>query len=159
MKIRIGQGIDVHPLVTNRPFILGGIQIDHTHGLLGHSDADALIHAICDAMLGALSLGDIGKFFSDTDEKNKNRNSQEFLLEIYQTIRNHGYAIGNIDTTIVTEEPKLAPHIQDMRTNISEVLKINIDQISIKATRPERMGALGRKEGLLAMAVVLLTQN
>ncbi|MCB1197289.1 MAG: 2-C-methyl-D-erythritol 2,4-cyclodiphosphate synthase [Deltaproteobacteria bacterium] len=154
--MRIGQGIDTHPFVEGGRLVLGGVEIPHSHGLQGHSDADALIHAICDGMLGALALGDIGNVFSDTDPANQGRDSVEFLQIIHTRIQAKGYVIGNIDTTIVTEKPKLAPYIPEMQNNLAKVLDINIDQISIKATRPEKMGALGRDEGLLALAIVLL---
>lgn len=156
MKIRIGQGIDAHRFVEGRPLILGGVTIPHTHGLEGHSDADALTHAICDAMLGALGLGDIGTHFSDTDAQHKNRNSLDFLEKVHQWVQGKGYDIANIDSTLITEQPKLAPHISSMQDQLANTLKIFKSQVSIKATRAEKMGALGRQEGLLAMAIVLL---
>jgi len=159
MNIRIGQGIDTHPFVEGRPLILGGVDIEHSHGLKGHSDADALTHAICDAMLGALALGDIGQYFQDTDPAHKNRNSQDFLKIILEHVHAKGFGIINIDTTIVTEQPILKRHIPKMIAQLAETLKADQACISIKATRPEQMGALGRHEGLLAMAVVLLGQT
>lgn len=156
MNFRIGQGIDTHPFVTGRPLILGGVKIDHTHGLQGHSDADALTHAICDALLGAIAKGDIGVYFSDTAAENKNRDSLEFLTQITQMVRNDGWEIANIDSTIMTENPKLRPHIEKMSYTLAKSMNIHAGQVSIKATRPEKMGALGRGEGLVVHAIVLL---
>ncbi len=156
MNFRIGQGIDTHPFVKGRPLILGGVEIDHTHGLQGHSDADALTHAICDALLGAIAKGDIGVYFSDTATENKNRNSLEFLTQITAMIREEGWEIANIDSTIMTENPKLRPHIEKMSSVLAKTMNIHSGQVSIKATRPEKMGALGRGEGLVVHAIVLL---
>ncbi len=156
MNFRIGQGIDTHPFVTGHPLILGGVKIDHTHGLQGHSDADALTHAICDALLGAIAKGDIGVYFSDTAAENKNRDSLEFLTQITQMVRNDGWEIANIDSTIMTENPKLRPHIEKMSYTLAKSMNIHAGQVSIKATRPEKMGALGRGEGLVVHAIVLL---
>ena len=157
--IKIGQGIDTHPFEKNRPLVLGGVTIPHTHGLKGHSDADALIHAICDAMLGALAKGDIGMYFSDTDVENKNRNSLEFLNIINQMVIAEGWSIGNIDTTIVTEKPKLRPYIEKMQTTLAQILNVQNNCISIKATRPEKLGSLGRGEGLTCHAIVLINKK
>lgn len=154
--IRIGQGIDVHPFADGRKLFLGGVEIPNSRGLKGHSDADALSHAIVDALLGALSLGDIGKHFPDTDPKWKGKSSLYFVEETVKLISDRGWKIANIDSTIMTEEPMLKDHIQPMRENLAASLTIEKDQISIKATRPEKMGALGRKEGLVALATVLL---
>ncbi len=156
MNFRIGHGIDAHPFVQGRPLILGGITIDHTHGLQGHSDADALTHAICDAFLGAIGKGDIGMYFSDMAAENKNRNSLEFLVEIMQMVRSNGWEISNIDTTIVTEAPKIRPHVEQMTDTLAKTMNIHAGQLNIKATRPEKMGALGRGEGLVVHAVALL---
>lgn len=158
MKLRIGQGIDTHPFVVNRKLILGGVELNHTHGLEGHSDADALTHAICDAMLGALSLGDIGCFFSDTDPAHKDRNSLDFLQIVVAKVHQMGWVVNNIDSTIIVEEPKLRPYIEAMRDTLAKIVRIDKDQVSIKATRPEKLGALGRKEGLTVHAIVLLQQ-
>lgn len=156
LAIRIGQGIDIHPFEKGRDLILGGVHLQHEFGLAGHSDADALTHAICDALLGALSLGDIGQHFSDQDQKHKNRNSQDFLSQVHTKIQDCGYVIGNIDSTILTEQPKIAPYIEDMKTALATTLSIDTQQISIKATRAEKLGFVGKQEGLVAMANVLL---
>lgn len=156
MNFRIGQGIDTHPFVTGRPLILGGVKIEHTHGLQGHSDADALTHAICDALLGAVAKGDIGVYFSDTASENKNRNSLEFLTQIMQMVREQGWEVSNIDSTIMTENPKLRPHIEQMTSVLAKTMNVHTGQVSIKATRPEKMGALGRGEGLVVHAIALL---
>jgi 2-C-methyl-D-erythritol 2,4-cyclodiphosphate synthase len=156
MSHRIGQGIDIHPFAKGKKLILGGVEVPHTHGLEGHSDADALSHAVCDALLGALSLGDIGQHFSDRDPKNKGRSSSEFLEHASKLVSERGWKISNIDSTVITEEPMLRPHIESMRRKMAESLEISIDQISVKATRPEKLGALGRKEGLTAIAIALL---
>ena len=156
MKFRIGQGLDTHPFEAGRPLILGGVEIAHEFGLKGHSDADALTHAICDALLGSIAKGDIGMHFSDQSSENKNRNSLEFLSEIIQMVRDEGYEISNVDTTIMTEAPKLRPYIDKMTATLSETMKISTGQINIKATRPEKMGALGRGEGLVVHAIVLI---
>ena len=156
--IRIGQGYDVHRLVEGRKLILGGKEIEYELGLLGHSDADVLTHAICDALLGAAALGDIGKLFPDNDEKYKNINSQILLTEVGKRIASAGYIINNIDATVVAQEPKLAPHISDMRENIARSLNIEPQQVSIKATTEEGLGFTGKKEGIAAMAVALIVK-
>lgn len=156
MDFRIGQGIDRHRFAMGRKLVLGGVEIAHSHGLIGHSDADCLLHAICDAMLGAAALGDIGQMFSDTDEAHRGRSSLEFLAEVEQRIGEAGFAIMNVDATVMTEAPKLAPHIDAMRENISSILAIDIDRVSVKATRGERVGPEGRAEAATAYAVVLL---
>lgn len=156
--IRIGQGYDVHRLVEGRKLILGGKEIEYGLGLLGHSDADVLTHAICDALLGAAALGDIGKLFPDNDEKYKNINSQILLTEVGKRIASAGYIINNIDATVVAQEPKLAPHISDMRENIARSLNIEPQQVSIKATTEEGLGFTGKKEGIAAMAVALIVK-
>lgn len=159
MNIRIGNGYDIHQLVTERPLILGGIEIDHEMGLLGHSDADVLTHAIMDAMLGALSLGDIGHYFPPTDPKWAGADSIVLLNQVNQLIRTHGFSIGNIDSVIVAERPKLKPHLQAMRARLSSTLELQPDQISIKATTNEKLGPVGREEGIAAYAVALLIRH
>lgn len=156
LPFRVGFGYDVHQLVDGRKLILGGVDIPFDKGLLGHSDADALLHAICDAMLGALALGDIGKHFPDTEPKYKGIDSKLLLREVAGLIRNKGYSVGNIDSTIVIENPKMAPHIEAMQTNISNILGINSDQVSVKATRSEKMGFVGKGEGVKVYSTVLL---
>ncbi len=158
MSIRIGNGYDIHRLGPERPLILGGVTIPHTLGLLGHSDADVLTHAIMDAMLGALSLGDIGRYFPPTDPKWKGADSLELLDQIYQMIRERGWSIGNLDTVVVAERPKLKPHIAAMQTCLAQRLAIAVDQVGIKATTNEKLGPTGREEGIAAYAVVLLIQ-
>lgn len=156
MNIRIGNGYDIHQLVESRPLILGGVKIPHTLGLLGHSDADVLTHSIMDALLGALSLGDIGHYFPPSDPKWKGADSLLLLQQVLKIIRSQGWEIGNIDSTIVAEQPKLKPHLKQMRSSLAETLAIAIDQISIKATTNEKLGPIGREEGICAYAVVLL---
>lgn len=157
--MRIGMGYDVHRLVENRPLILGGVNIPHKTGLLGHSDADVLLHAIMDSLLGALALGDIGYHFPDTDKKYKNISSIKLLEEVSSLISNKGYIIQNIDSTIIAEKPKLQPYIQEIRLNISNALNINIDKISVKATTEEGLGFTGSEQGIAAQSICLLTQG
>lgn len=154
--IRIGTGYDVHRLQEGLPLWIGGVRIEHTHGLLGHSDADVLLHAICDALLGAAALGDIGKHFPDTDPAYKGINSLKLLAHVGTLLKEHGYSIGNIDSTVVAQRPKMAPHIHQMRQNIADTLGISVDQVSVKATTTERLGFEGREEGISAQAVALL---
>jgi len=154
--MRIGFGFDVHRLVEGRAFWLGGIQIPHSKGALGHSDADVLIHAICDALLGAACLGDIGKHFPDTSVDFKNIDSKILLKNVLGLITDAGYSIGNIDASLTLEKPKIAPYIEEMRKTLAGVLGIEVNCISIKATTNEKMGFIGREEGLVAYAVVLL---
>ena len=154
--MRIGIGYDVHRLTEGRPLILGGIEIPHRVGLLGHSDADVLIHAIMDAMLGALALGDIGKHFPDTDEKYKGISSIILLQHCQELVSQHGYRIGNLDATIIAQAPKLSPFIMRMRQRIAESLGVGLDQVSIKATTEEKLGFTGAELGISAQAVVLL---
>ena len=156
MNIRIGSGIDFHQLVEGRDLWIGGIKIPHTKGALGHSDADVLLHAICDALLGALSLGDIGTHFPDNDNAYKNIDSKILLKRTYDLITAKGYYIINIDSSLCLEAPKIKPHVQAMQTCIAEILNINVDAISIKATTTEKMGFVGREEGLVAYATCLL---
>lgn len=158
MKIRVGFGYDVHALVASRELWLGGIKIDHTLGLLGHSDADVLIHAICDALLGAANLRDIGFHFPDTAGEYKNIDSKILLRDTVKLIRDKGYEIGNIDATICAERPKLNPHIPAMQQTLADVMEIDMDDVSIKATTTEKLGFTGREEGLSAYATVLITK-
>lgn len=158
-NFRIGFGYDVHAFVVNRKLVLGGIEIPHDKGLLGHSDADVLLHAICDALLGALALGDIGKHFPDTDPKYKGADSTVLLKEVYAMIAEGGYELSNCDSTIVLEKPKLRNHIDAMRTKIAELLDCSIDQISVKATTSEKMGFAGRGEGIVAFSTVLVQKK
>ncbi|KPU26538.1 2-C-methyl-D-erythritol 2,4-cyclodiphosphate synthase [Caloranaerobacter sp. TR13] len=157
--MRIGIGYDVHRLVEGRKLILGGVQIKHDKGLLGHSDADVLVHAIMDSMLGALALGDIGKHFPDTDIKYKGISSMELLRKVNELIYSRGYKVNNIDSIIVAQEPKIAPYIEEMRNNISNILNIPVDDISVKATTTERLGFEGRKEGISAHSVCTLCKK
>ena len=156
--MRVGMGYDVHKLVEGRDLILGGVKIPYEKGLLGHSDADVLLHAIMDALLGAAALGDIGKHFPDTDPSYKGANSLELCACVYEMMTQRGYKIGNVDATIVIERPKLAPYIEQMRNNIAQVLHCRLDQISIKATRGEKMGFIGHEEGAAAFSVCLLEE-
>ncbi|RTL33711.1 MAG: 2-C-methyl-D-erythritol 2,4-cyclodiphosphate synthase [Burkholderiales bacterium] len=155
-SLRIGEGWDTHQLVTGRPLILGGITIPHTHGLLGHSDADALAHAITDALLGAASLGDIGKLFPDTAAEFKGADSMRLLAEAYRRVREAGWALVNLDTTIVAQAPKMAPHILAMRTRLAEVLGVEVAQVNVKAKTAEKMGPVGEGRAIEARAVCLL---
>ncbi|WP_199245446.1 2-C-methyl-D-erythritol 2,4-cyclodiphosphate synthase [[Phormidium] sp. ETS-05] len=159
MKFRIGNGYDIHRLTPERPLILGGVNIPHELGLLGHSDADVLTHAIMDAMLGALSLGDIGHYFPPTDERWRGANSLELLAQVNQLVRSRHWQIENIDSVIVAERPKLKPHIGAMRDAIAHILQLNPDQIGIKATTNEKLGPVGREEGIAAYAVTLLVSQ
>lgn len=154
--MRIGIGYDVHQLTPGRDLWLGGVKVPHTLGLLGHSDADVLLHAICDALLGALSLGDIGKIFPDNDDQYKDISSQILLRRCNELIRRAGYTIGNIDSIIVAQQPKVAPHIPAMRQTIADILQVDLNQVSIKATTTERLGFEGREEGISAHAIALL---
>ena len=154
--IRIGQSTDIHQLVKGRKLILGGVEIEHEMGLLGHSDADALLHAIAESILGALALGDLGKHFPDTDERYKDMNSLWMLRQVYKLMEEKGYAIGNLDAMIMIERPKMAPHIPAMRKHVAEALCCDMEQVSIKATRGEKLGFVGREEGVQAQCVVLL---
>lgn len=153
---RIGQGIDFHQLAEGRELWLGGVLIPHTKGAVGHSDADVLLHAICDAMLGALALGDIGHHFPDTDAKYKGIDSKILLKETNELIKQRGYSIVNIDSTLLLQAPKIKPYVEQMRSTIAAVLGITIDDVSIKATTTEHLSFIGREEGLVATANVLL---
>lgn len=157
--MRIGQSTDIHQLAEGRKLVLGGVEIPHTKGLVGHSDADALTHAVAEAILGALALGDLGKWFPDTDEKWKGVNSQIILKEVARMMDEKGYRIGNVDSLIMIEKPKMAPHIEKMRQNFANAFHCSIDQVSVKATRGEKMGFVGREEGVQAFAIVLLEEK
>ena len=154
--MRIGHGYDVHQLVAGRDLILGGVKIDHALGLLGHSDADVLLHAICDALLGALGLGDIGKHFPDTAAEFAGIDSRKLLREVIAKVRSGGYQIGNLDSTIICQQPKLAPHIPLMVERIAADCQVSSGRINVKATTTEKLGFAGRSEGIAAHAVVLL---
>ena len=156
---RTGIGFDVHAFASNRKLILGGIEIPFDKGLAGHSDADVLLHSICDAMLGAISIGDIGQHFPDTDPKYKNADSKIFLQEAYKLVLDKGYILGNIDAVVAMQKPKLSPYILDIKKNISQILNSDPDQISIKATTTEKLGFIGREEGVSAFASVLIIKN
>jgi len=156
MKIRVGFGYDVHQLQPGLPFWLGGIEVPHTHGALGHSDADVLIHVICDALLGAANLRDIGFHFPDTDPQYKGIDSKKLLAEVMVILRAKGYEISNIDSTICLEKPKVNPFIPAMRAALAEVMRVPEDDISIKATTTEKLGFVGRQEGVAAYATVLI---
>ncbi len=159
MKIRVGFGYDVHQLQPGLPFWLGGIEVPHTHGALGHSDADVLIHVICDALLGAANLRDIGFHFPDTDPRYKGIDSKRLLAEVMQLVRGKGYEISNLDSTICLEQPKVNPHIPAMRAALAQVMGVGEDDISIKATTTEKLGFVGRREGVAAYATVLITRE
>ena len=156
--LRIGHGYDVHRLTENRRLILGGVVIPHDKGLLGHSDADVLIHSVMDSILGALTLGDIGKFFPDTSDEYKDIDSMKLLSSVYEMMIKRGYKISNIDATVIAQKPKLAPYIDRMRENIASVLHCDINRINVKATTEERLGFTGSEEGISAHAVVLLEE-
>ena len=159
MKIRVGMGYDVHQLVESRPLWLGGIKIEHSLGLLGHSDADVLIHAICDALLGAANMHDIGYHFPDNSEATLDMDSKIILRDVVALLAEKGWKVGNIDATVCAEHPKLNPHIPAMKTAMAEVMGISPDDISIKATTTERLGFTGREEGMSAYAVALITKD
>ena len=159
LPFRIGQGYDCHALVPGRPLVLGGVTIPHRAGLLGHSDADALLHAITDALFGAAGLGDIGKHFPDTDERFRGADSRVLLREAAQRVRDAGYEIGNIDATIIAQAPKMAPHLPGMIANIASDLDIEAGQVNLKAKTNERLGWEGREEGIAAQAAALLLAN
>ena len=156
MNFRIGQGFDVHRLVENRELWLCGVRLDHTHGLLGHSDADVAIHAICDAILGAAALRDIGYHFPDTDPEYKGADSKILLAEVCRLVAGKGWSIGNVDVTIMAEAPKINPHVEKMRDTLASILGIDRDCVSVKATTTERLGFTGRREGIASMAVASL---
>lgn len=157
--MRIGLGYDVHKLVEGRPLIIGGVSVPHEKGLLGHSDADVLIHAIMDGMLGALALGDIGKHFPDTDEKYKGADSIKLLKCVNNLINKKGYEINNIDSIIIAQSPKMAPYIEEMRINIAQILNTDVGNISVKATTEEGLGFTGTKQGISAQSICLLNKK
>ena len=154
--MRIGQGFDVHQLVVGRKLIIGGVEIPFEKGLLGHSDADVLLHAICDALLGAAALGDIGRHFADNDAKYKNIDSRILLREVARMVADAGFSIGNVDATIIAQAPKMAPHIEEMVRNIAADLRVATNAVNVKATTTEKLGYTGRAEGIAAQAVALL---
>ena len=156
--IRIGQGLDVHQLAEGRKCIIGGVEIPHSRGLLGHSDADVLLHAICDALLGAAALGDIGRHFPDSDAQFKGIDSRTLLRRVATLVREKGYVAGNVDATIIAEAPRMAPHIPQMVKNIAADLGLAENQVNVKATTTEKLGFAGRGEGIAAQAVCLLQQ-
>ncbi|WP_270942994.1 2-C-methyl-D-erythritol 2,4-cyclodiphosphate synthase [Romboutsia lituseburensis] len=156
--MRVGLGYDVHKLVEGRKLIIGGVNVPHETGLLGHSDADVLVHAVMDSILGALALGDIGKHFPDTDERYKGADSIKLLEFVYNLIREKGYVIGNIDCTIIAQSPKMAPHIPNMRANIARALNTNIENINVKATTEEGLGFTGTKQGISSQSICLLVK-
>ena len=153
---RVGLGFDVHPLVDGRPLVLGGVEVPAPRGLGGHSDADVLTHAVADALLGALALGDLGEHFPDSDPRYRGISSLHLLADVVERVRSRGGRVVNIDATIVAEAPKLAGWLEPMRTRLAETLGLAVDQVSVKAKRAEQLGALGRQEGLAAMAVALV---
>jgi len=157
--IRIGHGFDVHPLVPGRKCIIGGVEIANDRGLLGHSDADVLLHAVCDALLGAAALGDIGKHFPDSDAKFKGINSRELLKHVGALIQTQGYVVGNIDATIIAQAPRMAAHIPAMVGNIAADLGLQVSQVNVKATTTEKLGFAGRGEGIAAEAVCLIIKH
>ena len=156
--MRIGEGFDLHALVPNRPLVIGGVNIPHEKGLLGHSDADVLIHALIDALLGACGLGDIGQHFPDTDPKWKGVDSKLLLHKVYKLISGAGYQVVNIDSTIIAVRPKLLPFIPEMRDVLSDLVGVKVDQVNIKAKTSERLGAIGREECVVATVTVLLSE-
>ena len=159
MNFRIGQGYDVHKLVEGRKLILGGVEIPHATGLLGHSDADALLHAITDALLGAVALGDIGRHFPDTSAEFKGIDSRILLRDVFARVQRAGYAIGNLDVTIIAQAPKMAPHIDAMCAVLAADLQCDLNRVNVKATTTEQLGFTGRKEGIATEAVVLLVKQ
>jgi 2-C-methyl-D-erythritol 2,4-cyclodiphosphate synthase len=156
MKIKVGFGFDVHQLQEGRKLVLGGVDVPHVKGALGHSDADVVIHALCDALLGAAGLKDIGYYFPDTDATFKNIDSRILLEKVIQLIEERNYAVGNADISLVLEKPKIKPYIDEMKAQLSKILKIDAEDISIKATTNEKLGYVGREEGVAAYAVVLI---
>jgi len=156
VNVRIGQGYDVHRLVAGRKLVIGGVDIPYEKGLLGHSDADVLLHAISDALLGAAALGDIGRHFADTEEKYRDIDSRILLRQALHLVREQGYRVGNVDATIIAQAPKMAPHILQMVANISDDLRVERSAVNVKATTTEKLGLTGRGEGIAAQAVVLL---
>ncbi|MED3722329.1 2-C-methyl-D-erythritol 2,4-cyclodiphosphate synthase [Geobacillus stearothermophilus] len=156
---RIGQGFDVHQLVEGRPLIIGGVHIPHEKGLLGHSDADVLLHAVADACLGAIGAGDIGRHFPDDDPRYKDADSTELLAHVWTLVRKEGYALVNADCTIIAQKPKMAPYIEEMKAVVARLLEAERTQVNVKATTTEKLGFTGRGEGIAAQAVVLLKKS
>ncbi|MCP1121927.1 2-C-methyl-D-erythritol 2,4-cyclodiphosphate synthase [Bacillus sp. AFS018417] len=156
---RIGQGFDVHAFAEGRPLIIGGITIPYEKGLLGHSDADVLLHTIADACLGAIAAGDIGKHFPDTDPAFKDADSAVLLQKVWEFVTEQGYVLGNLDCTIIAQKPKMAPHIESMRKRISELLQTDMENVNVKATTTEKLGFTGREEGIASQAIVLLQKK
>jgi len=159
MNIRIGHGFDVHAFAAGRRLIIGGVDIPHERGLLGHSDADVLLHAICDALLGAAGLGDIGKHFPDSDPQYQGIDSRKLLRHVGELLKRHGWHVGNIDATLIAQAPRMAPHIPAMREHIAEDLNVNPEQVNVKATTTEMLGFTGRGEGIAAEAVCLIARG
>ncbi len=159
MEYRVGEGIDIHKFTEGRPLILGGVNIPHNLGLDGHSDADALIHALIDGILGATGKGDIGKLFPDTEKEWKDSDSKVLLRNVWEQVTKDGWQLVNFDSTILTEQPKISPHTEEMRITIAKILDISIEKCSIKATTGEKMGFIGREEGLMARCVVMLSRE
>ncbi len=157
--MRIGQGFDVHEFADNRPLIIGGIDIPYERGLIGHSDADVLLHTITDAALGAIGEGDIGKHFPDTDPDFKDADSAKLLEHIWKLVDARGYKLGNIDCTIIAQKPKMAPHIETIRARVAELLQADVSQVNVKATTTEKLGFTGREEGIASMATILLLKK
>lgn len=158
MNIRIGHGFDVHAFAEGRRLIIGGVDIPYERGLLGHSDADVLLHAICDALLGAAGLGDIGKHFPDSDPQYKGIDSRKLLRHVGELLHRQGWATGNIDATLIAQVPRMAPHIPAMRAHIAEDLRVGVEQVNVKATTTEQLGFTGRSEGIAAEAVCLISK-
>lgn len=156
IDIRVGQGFDVHQLVAGRPCIIGGVNIPHDKGLLGHSDADVLLHAICDALLGAAALGDIGQHFPDSDARYKGISSRELLRHVARLVAEKGWVVGNLDATLIAEAPRMSPHVARMAANVAEDVGVSVTAVNIKATTTEKLGFTGRGEGIAAQAVCLL---
>jgi 2-C-methyl-D-erythritol 2,4-cyclodiphosphate synthase len=157
--IRVGFGFDVHRLVEDRPLFLGGVLVPHSTGALGHSDADVLLHAICDALLGAVALGDIGRHFPDTDQQWKGADSKDLLAAVVELLHARGWEVNNVDSTLVLERPKIMPHVPAMQRTIAGILKVDLDAVSIKATTNEKLGYVGREEGVCAYAVATVIKK
>jgi len=157
--IRIGQGFDVHEWADNRPCIIGGIEIPFERGLIGHSDADVLLHTITDACLGAIGEGDIGRHFPDTDPAYKDADSQVLLKEVWKMVKARGYELGNVDCTIIAQASKMAPYIEEIRSNVAQLLESSVDNVNVKATTTEKLGFTGREEGIASLAVILLRKS
>lgn len=158
MMIRIGQGFDVHEFAEGRPLIIGGVTIPHTKGLIGHSDADVLLHTITDAALGAIGKGDIGHHFPDTDAAFKDADSAVLLQEVWKLVEEEGYTLGNVDCTIMAQQPKMAPHIETIKNRVASLLHADPSQVNVKATTTEKLGFVGREEGIASLAAILLVK-